>query len=51
MPRPRADHTMVLYEDLLYLVGGWRDTGEGRSLVSEIDRWGNTNCIFFYYFV
>ena len=38
MPRPRADHTIVLYDDLLYLVGGWRDTGEGRVLVPEIDR-------------
>eukprot|EP00092_Neocalanus_flemingeri_P004041 GFUD01004350.1.p1 GENE.GFUD01004350.1~~GFUD01004350.1.p1 ORF type:complete len:633 (+),score=147.40 GFUD01004350.1:208-2106(+) len=39
MPRPRADHTMVVYDDMVYLVGGWRDSGEGRVLIAEVDRY------------
>jgi len=39
MPRPRADHTMILYDDMVYLVGGWRDSGEGRVLIAEVDRY------------
>ena len=39
MPRPRADHAMILYDDMVYFVGGWRDSGEGRVLVAEVDRW------------
>jgi hypothetical protein len=42
MPRPRADHAMLLYDDLIYLVGGWRDSGEGRVLVAEVDRYDMT---------
>lgn len=38
LPRPRADHAMLLYHDMLYLVGGWREGGEGRLLVQEVDR-------------
>lgn len=38
MPGPRADHAMVVYQDIVYLVGGWRDSGEGRQLVAQIDR-------------
>ena len=38
MPRPRADHAMILYDDMVYFVGGWRDSGEGRVLVAEVDR-------------
>ena len=38
MPRPRADHAMVLYDDMVYFVGGWRDSGEGRVLIPEVDR-------------
>ena len=38
MPRPRADHAMILYDDMVYFVGGWRDSGEGRVLVPEVDR-------------
>ena len=38
MPGPRADHAMVVYQDIVYLVGGWRDGGEGRQLVAQIDR-------------
>ena len=38
MPRPRADHAMILYDDMIYVVGGWRDSGEGRVLVAEVDR-------------
>jgi len=39
MPRPRADHTMVVYDDMLYFVGGWRDSEEGRILIPEVDRY------------
>jgi len=39
MPRPRADHSMLLYDDVVYLVGGWSDSGEGRILVPEVDRY------------
>ena len=38
LPRPRADHAMILYDDMVYFVGGWRDSGEGRVLVAEVDR-------------
>ena len=38
MPRARADHTMILYDDMVYFVGGWRDSGEGRVLIPEVDR-------------
>ena len=39
LPRPRADHSLLLQDDVLYVVGGWRDTGEGRVLVREVDRY------------
>jgi len=39
LPSPRADHAMVVYKDLIYLVGGWRDGIHGRELVPEINRY------------
>ena len=39
LPRARADHSLLVQDDVLYVVGGWRDTGEGRVLVREVDRY------------
>ena len=39
LPRARADHGVLVQDDVLYVVGGWRDTGEGRVLVREVDRY------------
>ena len=39
LPRARADHTMIVHDDLIYIVGGWCDNGDGRRLVSEVDRY------------
>lgn len=42
LPSPRADHSMVVYKDYIYLVGGWRDGIQGRELVPEINRYDLT---------
>jgi len=39
LPRARADHSLLVQDDVIYVVGGWRDTGEGRLLVREVDRY------------
>jgi len=39
MPQPRADHCMVVHDDMVFLVGGWRDSEEGRVLIQEVDRY------------
>lgn len=39
MPRPRADHSMLVHDDIVFLVGGWRESEEGRVLIQEVDRY------------
>ena len=39
LPRPRADHSMLVHDDMVYVIGGWRDSDEGRVLVREVDRY------------
>ena len=39
MPRARADHSMLVHDDMIYMVGGWRNGDEGRRLVREVDRY------------
>ena len=39
LPSPRADHTMTVYKDYIYVVGGWTEGINGRELVPEIHRY------------
>ena len=37
MARPRADHTMLVHNGQILIIGGWTEQGEDRNLVKEID--------------